>query len=85
LLGKDAPGLSAATISRLKDGRKEKQEQWSRRNLSGKQYVYIWADGVYFGVRLEEVRQCIFVVIRATAEGKKEAAGDRDGYRGGGF
>jgi putative transposase len=81
LLGKDAPGLSAATISRLKEGWKEEQQQWSKRNLSGKQYVYLWADGVYFGVRLEDARQCILVIIGATAEGKKELVGMADGYR----
>jgi transposase-like protein len=52
LLGKDAPGLSANTISRLKEVWKGEHEQWSKRNLSGKEYVYIWADGIYFGVRL---------------------------------
>jgi transposase-like protein len=81
LLGKDAPGLSAATISRLKEGWKAEQEQWCKRNLSGKQYVYIWADGVYFGVRLEDARQCILVIIGATPEGKKELVGIADGYR----
>jgi putative transposase len=61
LLGKDAPGLSANTISRLKEVWKGEYEQWSRRNLSGKKYVYLWADGIYFGVRLEDARQCILV------------------------
>jgi putative transposase len=81
LLGKDAPGLSANTISRLKEVWKAEYEQWSRRNLSGKKYVYLWADGIYFGVRLEDARQCILVLIGATAEGKKEVLGIADGYR----
>jgi transposase-like protein len=81
LLGKDAPGLSANTISRLKEVWKGEHEQWSKRNLSGKEYVYIWADGIYFGVRLEDARQCILVLIGATAEGKKEVLGITDGYR----
>ncbi len=51
LLGRDAPGLSAATISRLKEVWKEQYERWSRRSLAGKNYVYIWVDGVHFGVR----------------------------------
>lgn len=46
LLGKDAPGLSANTISRLKEVWKVEHEQWARRSLSGKQYVYVWADGI---------------------------------------
>jgi putative transposase len=81
LLGKDAPGLSANTISRLKEVWKGEYEQWSRRNLSGKKYVYLWADGIYFGVRLEDARQCILVLIGATADGKKEVLGIADGYR----
>jgi transposase-like protein len=81
LLGKDAPGLSANTISRLKEVWKREYEQWSKRNLSGKEYVYVWADAVYFGVRLEDARQCILVIIGATAAGKKEVVGITDGYR----
>ena len=81
LLAKDAPGLSANTISRLKEVWKREYEQWSKRSLSGKQYVYIWADGIYFGVRLEDARQCILVIIGANSEGKKELLGIADGYR----
>jgi transposase-like protein len=81
LLGKDAPGLSANTISRLKEIWKSEHAQWSKRSLSGKEYVYIWADGIYFGVRLEDARQCILVIIGATADGKKEVLGITDGYR----
>src|SRR5215204_2786108 len=81
LLGKDAPGLSANTISRLKEVWKGEYEQWARRNLSGKEYVYLWADGIYFGVRLEDARQCMLVLIGATADGKKELLGIADGYR----
>ncbi|MGH9880517.1 MAG: IS256 family transposase [Pyrinomonadaceae bacterium] len=81
LVGKDAPGLSAATISRLKEVWKSEYEQWCRRNLSGKEYVYLWADGIYFGVRLEDARQCILVIIGARRDGKKELLGIADGYR----
>lgn len=81
LLGKDAPGLSANTISRLKEVWKREYEQWSKRSLSGKQYVYLWADGIYFGVRLEDARQCMLVIIGANSEGKKELLGIADGYR----
>ena len=81
LLDADAPGLSAATISRLKEVWKEEQQQWSRRDLSGKNFVYLWADGVHFGVRLEDASQCILVVIGATADGKKQLLAMGDGYR----
>jgi len=81
LLGKDAPGLSAKTISRLKEVWKTEHERWAKRSLSGKEYVYLWADGIYFGVRLEDARQCMLVLIGATADGKKELLGIADGYR----
>ncbi len=81
LLGKDARGLSAATISRLKETWKGEHERWAKRDLAGKEYVYIWVDGVHFGVRLEDASQCILVVIGATADGKKELLAMSDGYR----
>jgi putative transposase len=81
LLGQDAPGLSAATISRLKEVWKEEQQQWSRRDLAGKKFVYLWVDGVHFGVRLEDASQCILVVIGATTDGKKQLLAMGDGYR----
>ena len=81
LLGQDAPGLSAATISRLKEVWQEEYAQWSRRNLAGKNFVYLWVDGVHFGVRLEDASQCILVVIGATADGKKQLLAMADGYR----
>jgi putative transposase len=81
LLGKDARGLSAATISRLKEVWKGEYEHWTRRDLSGKHIVYLWVDGVHFGVRLEDASQCILVIIGATADGKKELLAMLDGYR----
>jgi putative transposase len=81
LLGQEAAGLSPSTISRLKEVWQEEYGQWSKRNISGKEYVYLWVDGVYFGVRLEDARQCILVVIGATADGRKELLGIADGYR----
>jgi putative transposase len=81
LLGKDARGLSAATISRLKEIWKGEYERWTRRDLNGKNFVYLWVDGVHFGVRLEDASQCILVIIGATADGKKELLAMLDGYR----
>ncbi len=81
LLGPAAPGLSAATICRLKERWRLEYEQWRQRSLSDKEYVYVWADGIYFGVRLEDARQCMLVVIGATKEGHKELLGLTDGYR----
>jgi transposase-like protein len=74
LVGKDAPGLSAPTISRLKIIWQEDLEQWQKRDLSNKRFVYIWADGIYCNVRMEE-KQCLLVIIGATKDGKKELLG----------
>jgi transposase-like protein len=86
LLGPEAPGLSASTIVRLKESWQAEYTAWSKRSLAGKRYVYVWADGVYFNVRLggdgeSENRQCILVLIGATPEGVKELIAVQDGYR----
>lgn len=81
LVGQDAPGLSATTVVRLKKVWEQEFSEWSRRSLSGKRYVYLWVDGIHFNIRLEEHRQCILVVMGATADGKKELVAVQDGYR----
>lgn len=81
LLGTDAPGLSSSTVVRLKQVWETEFKDWSRRDLSEKRYVYLWVDGIHFNIRLEEHRQCILVVMGATAEGKKELVAVQDGYR----
>jgi len=81
ILGPDAPNLSATTITRLKAVWEEDHRAWSERSLAGKHYVSVWADGVHFNIRLEGGRQCILVLMGATAEGKKELIAISDGYR----
>jgi putative transposase len=81
LLGKDAPGLTASTIARLKEVWLDEHEHWRKRDLSAKRYVYVWADGIYLQARLEDAKQCILVIIGATPEGKKELLGFTDGAR----
>jgi putative transposase len=81
LLGPDAKGLSATTVTRLKGLWEQEYHDWSKRSLAGKQYVYVWADGVYFNIRLEGGRQCILVLMGATADGKKELLAVQDGQR----
>jgi putative transposase len=81
LVGKDAPGLSASTIARLKEVWTEEHARWQKRDLSAKRYVYCWADGIHLEARLEEQAQCILVIIGATLEGKKELVGFTDGMR----
>jgi len=81
LLGKDAVGLSASTIARLKDVWTDEHVRWSRRDLSTKRYVYFWVDGIHVQARLEDEAQCLLVIVGATPEGKKEFVGLADGVR----
>jgi len=81
LVGKDAPGLSASTIARLKDVWTDEHDRWQTRDPTAKHYVYLWADGIHLEARLEERAQCILVIIGATPEGKKELVGFTDGMR----
>ena len=84
LLGEQAQGLSPNVIVRLKEQWTAEYEEWNRRDLTGKPYVYLWADGIYVNVRLEDTetkRQCLLVVMGATAEGSKELVAVMDGYR----
>ena len=81
LLGENAKGLSASTITRLKNVWENEYEAWNKRSLADKKYVYVWADGVHFNIRLEEDRQCILVLMGATKDGKKEIIAVADGYR----
>ncbi len=81
ILGEGAVGLSAANIVRLKEVWQQEYTEWSRRDLKGKQYVYMWADALYFNVRLTKERPCMLVIMGATPEGKKELVGLLDGER----
>ena len=84
LVGEQAKGLSANVVVRLKEQWSNEYEQWMQRDLSGKQFVYVWADGIHVKVRLEDdadKKQCILVLMGATADGKKELIAVLDGYR----
>ena len=81
LLGPDAPGLSATTVVRLKDVWRREYEAWSKRDLSGQRFVYIWADGIYSNVRLDDERQCLLVVMGALEDGRKQLLAVHDGFR----
>jgi len=80
ILGTAAPGLSANTICRLKSKWQAELDQWHKRDLSQKRYVYWWADGIYCKVRMDE-KQCLLVLIGVTAEGKKELVAIEGGFR----
>ena len=81
LLGPDAPGLSATTVVRLKEVWRREYEAWSKRDLSGQRFVYIWADGIYSNVRLDDERQCLLVVMGALEDGRKQLLAVHDGFR----
>ena len=81
LLGKDAPNLSPAVITRLTAQWQADYDAWQKRDLSARRYVYIWADGVYLQARMEDNAECMLVLIGATAEGKKELVGFQTGVR----
>ena len=84
LVGEDAPALSPNVIVRLTQQWSQEYDVWSRRDLSEKQYVYVWADGIHVNVRLENEanqRQCLLLLMGATANGQKELIAVVDGYR----
>jgi putative transposase len=74
-------GLSASAVQRLTREWSEDREQFNRRDLSGVDYVYMWADGVHFNIRLEEDRLCCLVLIGVRADGRKELVAVGDGFR----
>ncbi len=81
ILGADAPNLSPSVLARLTAGWQADYDTWTRRDLSARHYVYIWADGVYLQARMEENAECMLVIIGATPEGKKELIGFQVGLR----
>lgn len=81
LIGVETSGFSASTVARLTESWRAEHDEWANRDLTDKEYVYVWADGVHFNIRLEEDRQCILVLMGATAEGTKELIAIADGYR----
>lgn len=76
-----AAGLSASVITRLTKQWQDERATFARRELSGVDYVYVWADGIHFNVRLEEERLCALVIVGVRADGTKELVAIEDGYR----
>ena len=81
LLGRDAPNLSPAVVTRLTATWADEYARWQARDLSARRYVYVWADGVYLQARMEEHAECMLVLIGATPEGRKELVGFQVGVR----
>jgi putative transposase len=80
-LGHDGSGLSPTTVVRLKEVWQGEYENFSRRSLQGKRYVYVWADGIYFNIRLSDDRPCVLVLMGALEDGTKELIAMVDGQR----
>jgi transposase-like protein len=76
-----AAGLSAAAVGRLLTGWQADYQAFCQRNLSDRDYVYVWADGVHFRVRLEQARLCCLVIVGVRADGAKELVAVADGER----
>ena len=81
LLGPNAKGLSAKTVTRLKADWWKDYDAWQKRDLSARRFLYIWADGVYFKPRMSEEKQCVLVIVGADEFGRKELLAMTDGFR----
>ncbi|GAA5134617.1 hypothetical protein GCM10023320_62690 [Pseudonocardia adelaidensis] len=79
-LGSSA-GLSAPVITKLTETWKAEQRSFAARDLSGVDYLYLWADGIHVNIRLEEHKLCLLVLIGVRADGRKELVALADGYR----
>jgi putative transposase len=76
-----AAGLSASVITRLTRQWQAERDSFAQRDLRAVDYVYLWADGVHFNVRLEEDRLCCLVIVGVRSDGTKELVAIEDGYR----
>ena len=81
ILGEGAAGLSPSTITRLKTVWEDEFREWADRDLSERRYVYFWADGIYFNVRLTDDRPCLLVIVGTLEDGRKELVAVHDGER----
>lgn len=81
LVGPKAKGLSASTVARLKQIWREEYAVWRQQRLDADQWVYIWVDGIYSGLRAEQQRLCALVVIGMNVHGEKQLLAMEDGMR----
>lgn len=81
IFGEKAKGFSPATITRLKEVWQQEYKEWSQRSLKNKEYIYVWADGVYCNARLDDEKLCLLVIIGVTVEGTKELVAVHQGVR----
>ncbi len=81
LVGPEATGLSASTVSRLKQVWAQEYRSWCEDRLDKDRWVYVWADGVYSGLRAEQTKLCALVVIGVNERGEKHFLAIEDGVR----
>ncbi len=81
LVGPQAKGLSASTVSRLKRVWTQEYQDWSEARLDKDRWVYVWADGVYSGLRAEQTKLCALMVIGVNERGEKHFLAIEDGVR----
>jgi len=81
LVGPEAEGLSASTVSRLKQIWAQEYRDWCEERLDNDHWVYVWADGVYSGLRAEQAKLCALVVIGVNERGQKRFLAIEDGVR----
>ena len=81
IFGDSAKGFSSSTITRLKEVWQSEYDEWAQRSLADKEYVYVWADGVYCNARLDDEKLCLLVIIGVTVDGKKELVAVHQGVR----
>ena len=81
IVGSQAKGLSQGVVSRLKAKWEDEYKNWLQRDLSGKNYVYWWADGIYLGARMEHEKQCVLVIMGVADNGEKQLIGIETGFR----
>jgi transposase-like protein len=74
-------GLSAPVITRLTVLWQDEARAFGERELSGVDYVYLWADGVHLNVRLDEAKLCLLVLVGVRLDGRKELVALAEGYR----
>mgnify|MGYP003979622335 FL=1 len=81
LVGPEAEGLSASTVSRLKQAWAQEYKDWNCKSLAEDKWVYIWADGIYSGLRSEDAKLCALVIIGVNEQGEKHFLAIEDGIR----
>ncbi len=81
LVGPEAKGLSASTIARLKQVWREEYQTWRHQRLDEEEWIYIWVDGIYSGIRADQQRLCVLVVMGVNREGEKHLLAIEDGVR----